>query len=428
MTIASIPLRRVYQRYSKGGVAVDSAALIVTSALTAATGLIFWALAARMLPPAVLGVDTAMLSLILTTGMLSAVGTGNSFTALLPIPGCAVRQRVADGLKMVAVISLVLGAIAGVAAAATLHFSVLVSVAWAMVGTLIMALFTVKDSAMVGLGGANRLPLQNLAASALKLALFPLFALSVFHPAVVTTLASAAVATLAVTMVVIPRVLRAKEPVSAGTDTFAEYVGPSRRDMAIFSLRDGLASGLSFGVMLSLPFVTTVVAGPVEGAVLAIALSISQMIDLISAGVGSALTAGLSATPGRTWQRARKAWLVTSMVAVLAAIGIVAISPLIVAMLGPQYRHQPVIAVLVILVVGSAVRSGFAMWASVLRSQGRTTVLLKVNVIAVAIALPAIIWCADTWGAIGSAAGLTAASSLLGLAGAVALSTSKGDS
>src|SRR5689334_24846086 len=43
----------------------------------------------------------------------------------------------------------------------------------------------------------------------------------------------------------------------------------TRRDITVFAARDGVASALSLGVLLALPFMTTAIAGPTEGAILA---------------------------------------------------------------------------------------------------------------------------------------------------------------
>lgn len=416
------PLRRALQRCSQSAVATDSLALILTSGLTAATGFLFWSLAARMLSPEELGMETALLSLMTTAGTIAAIGTGNSFTALLPVPGCAHRERLLDGYVLVATTSVVLGAVAGLIASYTMHLGVATTIGWAVLGSMTMAFFALKDSAMIGLGAAAKLPVQNLIASIGKIALFPAMVAVGAHPAVAVTLVAAGVAATLVITLVVPRLVTRKANVGAGTVRPA----PSRRDLSVFTARDGIASAMSFGVMLSLPFITTAVAGPVEGAVLALALTIAQALDLVSAGVGTALTTGLAASPEGMWARARRAWVLTLAAVTATGVIILGLSPLIMAILGPRYREQPVVLVLVILMLGSAVRVSFVVWASALRARSQTATLLKVNGFTVAMVMPLILISTSQWGAVGSAAGLSAGSVILGGIGAVALVRSRG--
>lgn len=422
MTSTVQPLRRALQRYSRGGVAADSIALIVTSGLTAATGFVFWAMAARMLPPHELGMQTAMLSLMTTAGSIAAIGTGNSFTALLPVPGCERRKRLIDGGVLVGATSLMLGTVAGLIASWTMHLGVMSTIGWTVTGSVVMAFFALKDSAMIGLGAAARLPVQNLVASIAKIALLPVLVAYFVQSAVLATLIAAGAAGAVVIGLIIPRLVAGR----AVGDIGDCGPGPTRRDLSLFSARDGIASAMSLGVILSLPFITTAIAGPVQGAVLALALSVAQALDLVSAGVGTALTAGLAAHPERMWVRARRAWVLTLSAVIAAGVAVLLLSPIIMAVLGPSYRQHPVVLVLGILMLGSTVRVSFVVWAAVLRARGMTATLLRVNGFAVTMAMPLILVSTSQWGAVGAAAGLSAGSLILGCIGAVALVRARG--
>jgi O-antigen/teichoic acid export membrane protein len=419
MTSPQVRLRQALQRHPDGRVAVHSAALITTYGVTAATGILFWAIAARMMSPQSLGIDTALLSLITAAGMVAAIGTGNSFTALLPIRDCDRRRRLADGYVIVATIATVLGVGAGIFASATLHLGTVTAVCLTTLGSLATAFYIVKDSAMVGLGGTVKLLFQNFGASLGKLALFPLLVLTAWHPAVLATVASSAATAAVAIALIIPRL------VTTGAHSVSTTInlGPTRRDVAVFTLRDGLGSAMVTGIFVVLPFLTTSIAGAAQGAVLALTLSFSLSLELVSAGVGTALTAGLSAAPERLWDRGRRAWFATQAIVILVALTLLAAGPLIVRMLGPQYRGFPVIPILGILMAGFAARVAFVIWSSVLRSLSRTKALLKANASATAIALPLIILCTANWGAMGAAIGLSVTSTVMGIMGATGLLT-----
>jgi O-antigen/teichoic acid export membrane protein len=246
-----------------------------------------------------------------------------------------------------------------------------------------------------------------------------LLASCVSHPAVLATVLSSAVVSAVALGIVIPRLLP-----TLTTDSPATAAGgPTRKDLAIFSIRDGAGSAMANGVFLILPFLTTWMAGATQGAVVAVTLSFSLSLELVSGGVGTALTAGLSAAPERLWDRGRQAWLVTQGIVIVAALGLALAGPVVVTILGSQYRHLPVVTVLVILTAGSVARVAFVIWSSVVRAMGRTGAILTSNAFGTAVAIPLIIWCTTRWGAVGAALGLSVASTATGVIGAVGILT-----
>lgn len=419
MTSLRVQFRDVVRRFPDMHVAMHSAALISTWIITAATGIIFWSIAARVMSPERLGVDTAVISLLSTAGIVAATGTANSFVALLPVPGCDRQKRLADGYFIVGLLATAIGAAMGFVASATLHLDVVTAVCWTTVGSVASAIYILKDSALVGLSGTPKLLGPNLGASVAKIVLVVLLATQVSHPAVLSTVVSSAVISVVALGIVIPRLLLASDSDSPA----GAAAGPTRRDLAIFSVRDGAGSAMANGVFLILPFLTTWIAGATQGAVVALTLSFALALELVSGGVGTALTAGLSASPERLWQRGLRAWLITQAIAIVTALGLVTAGPAVVAILGSQYQNLPVVTVLVILTAGSVARVPFVIWSSVVRAIGRTGLILITNAFGTALAIPLIVWCTTQWGAVGAAAGLSIASTATGIIGAVGILT-----
>lgn len=403
------------------GIAVDSVSLIATSALTAGTGLVFWAIAARLIPPEELGIQTALLSLVTTAGTIAAVGTGNSFTALLPARNCDRRDRLLDGYAIVLILSIVLGFVAGLAGAQLVgEIPYLQVLGFVVLGTLAMAFFAVKDSAMIGLQQARRLPVQNLVVSLVKLALLPVCVGLVTQPAVFATLIPSALAALVVTAYIIPKLLARSAPLRM-TSTTVDRSIPQRRDLAGFAFRDGIASSMTLGIVLALPFITTWIAGPVEGAMLALTLAISQGLDFVSIGVGTALTTDLSQSSTMTVPRVRKAWLLSFLVVAAGGTLVIAISSTLLPVFGSQYDTAMLQTILAVLVVGSVARVSYVIWTALLRAQRRTSALLRVNSTVSLFTLPAILLLTTHFDALGAAAGLASGSVLLGAFSAFAL-------
>src|ERR1700687_3176172 len=71
----------------------DAGSMASSTMATAGLGMVFWAIAAKIFPPERLGVMTAVLSVIVATSMIVAVGIGDAYVALLPAVGAA-RPRV----------------------------------------------------------------------------------------------------------------------------------------------------------------------------------------------------------------------------------------------------------------------------------------------------------------------------------------------
>ena len=66
-------------------------ALILATGLTSGLGLVFWALAARWLPTATVGVGAALVSVMALLANLSTLGLRNGLIRFLPTAGAASR-------------------------------------------------------------------------------------------------------------------------------------------------------------------------------------------------------------------------------------------------------------------------------------------------------------------------------------------------
>ncbi|MGL4304557.1 MAG: lipopolysaccharide biosynthesis protein [Mycobacteriaceae bacterium] len=416
---------RLIRKSIPSNVATDSVALISTSLLTAGTGLVFWAFAARMISPQELGIQTALLSIMATVGAVSSAGFANSFTALLPMPSCDRSERIKEGTVFVAIVAVALGLIGGCAAAFSIpETDKAAMIAFVAMGSCTMALFALKDAVLTGLGQARRLPIQNLLVSLLKLSILPLSVTIVAYSAVFATLVPAVIAVGVVLFILVPKAIRVYQKNLELTDS-QKYDGPTRSNLIRFGIRDGSASALSMGLLQLLPFITNWLAGPVEGATLALALAVSQLVDFVSSGVGAALTTELSRVQGVAHRLILRSWALTFSLVLVSAIGLVGISPILFLGFGHQYDRGRLVIILAILVLGSVARVSFVMWASIMRSQQRTSVLLCTNVVAASVAVPTILYLTQRWQAVGAAAGLTAGGIILGGIGAYAMITGR---
>ncbi|MFW0795267.1 hypothetical protein AAFP30_15745 [Gordonia sp. CPCC 205515] len=394
--------------------AVDSISLIATSALTAVTGIVFWALVARLIPPHELGVQTALLSLMTMAGTVAASGPGNALTAMIPATRITGRRRlIRQAVGTVVLVALVGGVIAGALGAVTISGPQPgLAVTLVVVGSIVMAFFAMKDTVLTSLSAARYLPALNMVAAVVKIVLVPLLLTMVLgQTAVLATLGSSVLA-IGFAFLLIRRSMDREVP----ADRFVrEHDG---RALLGFAFRDGSASLISMGPLLGAPFLTTWLAGPTQGAMLALMLPISQGLDFVSIGTATALTKHLptAADPGRI---ATRIWYVTQ--AAVCAVGVVllfVLSPLLFRFFGDNYDHRALWVTLALLCVGSICRVAFVTWAAVLRATLATRTLLITNLTMSAISAPLLIGLTSQWGAAGAAAGLAVGSALLGAVGA----------
>ncbi|MEY1677493.1 lipopolysaccharide biosynthesis protein [Gordonia sp. ABKF26] len=384
----------------------DSISIVLTYFVTATSGMIFWVVAARVIPPHDLGVQTALISLVTAIGTVTAYGSGSAFKAMLSAPGCRRTTRLIDGLGLTTAGACILGG-AGGFIASDLIGGRLASALLVSSGSIAMALFVLKDAALVGLHGTRWLPAVNVMAVALKVAIVCALANAVALSALWATVVPAAVSAAVVFLVVVPGILRrctVREKPRAADNRL------DRRSLGVFAVRDGVASTTSFGLILVLPFLSTWVAGPIPGATVALALAVAQVLDFVPDGVGSALTAHMARDPGALVGHLRRIWSVSQLLVFGGAIALGLASPVVGKIFGSAYSTREFITCLCLLSLGAVLRVPYSIWMSVLRAAMDTKTILRWNVTVFAISFPLTLFLIHEWGSIGACMGLVVSS------------------
>ncbi|MGW6034403.1 hypothetical protein ACWFOS_12120 [Gordonia terrae] len=391
---------------------LDSVAVVATFFVTAGAGMLFWVVAARVIPPHELGIQTALISLVTAIGTVTAYGVGSAFKAMLSTPDCPRGARLVEGLSITVGAACVLGVIGGLVADDLVTDRV-ESVLLVSVGSVVMALFVLKDSALIGLHATRWLPVVNVMSVSLKVVLVCALAGVVSIAAVWATIVPAALSALAVFVLLVPRILRRRE---TRPDRDRVAASDSTR-LRTFALRDGVASTTSFGLILALPFLTTSVAGPVPGATLALALAVAQVLDFVPDGIGAALTAHLAREPMGLTGQIRRIWTISQCLVAAGAALLVAASPLIGKIFGAAYSSPEFSATLCLLAIASVLRVPYSIWMSVLRAAMDTTTILRSNAAVFAVTFPITLALAGIWDSAGAALGLVISSLLLSAVG-----------
>lgn len=394
----------------RSGLAGDSIAIVLTYFLTAAAGMLFWIVAARTIPAHELGVQTALISLITTIGTVTAYGVGSAYKAMLSAPGCVRRKRLVDGLVITVVVSLTVGTLAGQFAGEAVAGDSITALL-VPAGALVLALFVLKDAALIGLHATRWLPVLNLVSVLVKVGLVVLLAGWLDLPAVWATVAPAAATALFAFAVLIPALVKDRNGVPSQDLPDPRF---SRRAMSAFVFRDGVASSTSFGLILVLPFITTWLAGPVAGATLAIAMAVAQALDFVPDGAGAALTSHMAREPAAATFHVRRIWLISTVLVGTGAMVLAIGSPWVGRLFGDGYSGTDFRACLIMVAVGSVLRVPYSIWMAVLRASLQTRTILRVNTVAFVVSLPTIVCLTHYLGGFGAAVGLAVGSALLG--------------
>ncbi len=405
----------------------DSLWLFSGYAATAAVGFVFWIVAALRVPAEVLGADAALISVFTAAAAITSSGIGSAMVVMLPIAGTHRPGLVRIAYLATVVIGLVAGVIAGVVAAVALPDAGIpagVLVALVAVMTTVWAAFNVQDQVLTGLNAARWTLFLNGPANLAKLLLTVVLTvpvLAVAHPVVFATILPAAVAAVLTVTWLVPRLLR--KPVAAVATDVVE--GPTEAGwlaaLRAFALRDTAAIGVLLGVGLLTPFLVTVLAGPAQGALYALAYQISIALDLVTNGVSTALAKNSSGARRTGVDLSGRLLGRVLVVVALAAAAITAVTPFAFGLLGRGYDPKQATLVIGLLSLGCVVRSPYGIWSSLMRAHQRITPVLLGNASTAVVLVGLVIVGVPVAGAAGAASAMLVSGLWMGTFGLIGL-------
>lgn len=380
----------------------DAGSMAVSNVANAILGMGFWALAAVMFPPEQLGVMTAILAVITATSVVLATGIGDAYTALLPAVGPARRSIYRRGQRVFMVLAAVTAVGAAIATTTALpqaHRSVAVGVLVA-VGIVAWSAFSLQNSTLISLGRARWLPAANIAAGTAKIALLPAIALTLNWHSVELAFIVSASAVVLVLRPAIHRIINTGCELPTTATLSANQAAHAFNKLVTQTIT---SSGLSLGVLTVTPFLVTVIAGPAQGALFALSLTIVQILDMVAAALGLSLVVHASSTPEDGNAMAR-AILVRSMIIIVAgAVAIIAVVPVVLRLVNPMYGEMGAVGVIAALCAGSVIRVIYIVWSGLQRARRKMKMLLILNFITASMLLLIIPSLAGRYGALGGA-------------------------
>ena len=154
----------------------NALALMAGTVTTALVGLLFWTAATHYYSAAEVGRASAVLSTAAFLGNLAHLNLGNVYARFLPTAGQRTRSLVRWGLTMTGALGVVLGTGFVLLWPSGSLFASGVERGLFPLAVGILAVFTVQDFVLLGVGAARWIPVENLAFSIAKLVLLVVLA------------------------------------------------------------------------------------------------------------------------------------------------------------------------------------------------------------------------------------------------------------
>ena len=251
----------------------DAYALALNSAFTAATGLIYWIVAANAFSAHAVGLNSALISAMTLLSGIASLNLPNIIVRFLPESGDRTLARVvcayaaAAGLAACAALVFILGVTWWTPPLRFLRFDGSLQ-AWFVFSTVAWCLFTIQDSVLTALGRAIWVPVENAVFSVLKIALLVAAATAlprygIFVSWTIAMLVSVAGVNLLIfTRLMRPSRLRRCDPVDVRNRAFVRYFA------ANYACSVAWLSSLYL-----MPLIVTAVAGATTNAYWALAFT-----------------------------------------------------------------------------------------------------------------------------------------------------------
>ena len=345
-------------------------ALIAGTGLTSLLGIVFWLLAARLLPAEAVGTGTALISAMTFLATLSTLGLRNSLVRFLAPAGASARRLIVScyllctSAAILSAVVFVIGQPFWASKLDFLHQNRLIALAF-VIATAVWVLFVLEDHVLIGLRRSGWVPVNNGIYSGVKIALLP----AVVSGGAYALLAAYALPAAPIVVVVTVFVLwlaghRTEAPEPAEKLRIAPLIG--------FAAADHSSTLLWLATTELLTLVVLQEAGAAASAYYFMSFTIAYSLYLITSNVGSALVAEAARYPQRAASLARDALRhATLLVLPLAVVGVF-LTPFGLGLLGQDYATNGTVLLRLLLV--SAVPQaviGIALGAARVRRDNR---------------------------------------------------------
>ena len=378
-------------------------ALMLNTVLTGGSGFVFWLVAARLYAPAQVGVDGALISLMMAVSAICQLDLGGIFPRFLPEsarPASMILRgyAAAGGFALVVATAAVMIVPHLSTNLSSLGVNRMLAVAWVL-GTALWTVFALQDAALTGLRSAHWIPVENGTFGVLKVVGVAMLAfIGAANGIFLAWVIPMALLLVPVNAVIFRRAVRAHLPTHSdgilnrfGRGRFYRFVGLNY-----------LASVFDQGMYAALPLLVVAVLGPTQAGYYLIPLTIAGTVDALAFNMATSLTVEGSFASDRlrdlTLAAARR--FVTIILPV--TIVIVVAAPLVLLPFGRNYADHGA-TVLRILAIAGLFRSVYTLNDALCRITGRGTAIAFYAGLRCVLVLVLSLLMANAWGLVGVA-------------------------
>ncbi len=362
-------------------------ALIASASMTQFVGVIYWIFAARLYPVAVVGRNSAAISIMLFLSGVAELNLMSTLVRFVPTSGPRTLRLIVGAYLASALIGTLIGSafiilIPRVEPQLGFLRSSQYIAMWFVFSVAMGAIFVLEDSALTGVRAATFVPLENAAFSMLKLGLMIPFVRLVPSAGIYLSWTAAIVITIIPTNSylfgrAVPRHLRRYSVASPA---------PRFRDIRAFLIPDSVAALFLLASTALLPLLIIDRLGPSAAGHYALAWIIGFSLFLVSLNMGSSLVVETAADQSDLRRLSRRSMTHLAKLLIPVVIVIVAAAPYLLLVFGRGYVQADVTPVrLLALAALPTVITNTAISAT--RSQRRMRMVLGIQV-----AICALVW------------------------------------
>lgn len=362
--------------------------LAANTVVTAALGFAFWALSTRLFPASEVGRDTVLISAMVELSTVCQLNLGNAIVRFLPGLGDRARRVLGQAYLAASGMALMLGtAFVLLAPAISSEFAFLELPALRVgfvLGLCFWGIFALQDAALTATRRAIWVPVENGAFGVLKiLALVAAALLSLQHGIFLSWTLAMALLVVPVSWFVFSRALPAR--ILEGTAA-SPWSGFGGRRAARFLAQDYLASLFTQATLTTLPILVLAILGAEASAWFAIPFMIAVAFDTLAYGTCTALVAEAAADRDKAAELTRLFARRVLAPLVPATLLLIVAAPFLLRIFGPDYAAHGT-TVLRLLLGGSLLRLGLALFAALCRVRGEAVKIALVEFVLLVLAL-----------------------------------------
>lgn len=316
-------------------------ALMISTGITSALGLLYWAVAARTYDAESVGLNSMAISIMIFLSGVSQMNLQEAMIRFIPRAGKRTFRMAAYAYGIMIGLSLIVGIVfcLGIELwAPDLRFllSSPAAILWFVLALAIWGIFVLEDSLIVGLRRAVYIPIENAVFSTLKIA--ALFLLASLLPETGIFISW----TLSVLLVIIPmNWLIFRRLLPQHSRSVSDAAAPiSVREIAKYVGANYGAALLSNLANAALPVIVTQMSGAAANAYFYLAWVIASSLQLVAANMSTSLT--VEATLANEQQEVirHRALIGIARIVIPLVMLIVVGAPLILRIVGQDYVEQ----------------------------------------------------------------------------------------